>query len=281
MGRTVVFVENFFRTTQFTGHEVSASSEKEGHESWRVGTDRRGGETYWTPEDGDENTAHWVKVECDRVRAADMIAIDRDSNLLGERIRIQVSQDDFTSYTEIASIVLPTQVFGASRLSQKPGVLTSENAWLYRFPQHAGKYWRLYVDAMGTDLKPEVTGVYLGLSWRLTVPLVKPFSFGRRELSFTELTSKSLWAATADVAQRRNDVLKIRCHDWPEYDLARYHIEEQYLAGQRMWIVHDEDRAEHALFAFAPAGVAGFDVPQGRAFPEGDIPYREHEPALR
>lgn len=280
MGRTVLLVENFWRTTQFVNHLVTASNEAADHEGWRVGTDRRGGETYWTPQTGQENAPHWLKVQCDRVRAADVVVIDRGSNLGAEVVRIQVSSDNLT-FTDLAVCTIPTQVVSLARMDNANGVLTEEGAWIKRFPLNAGLYWRVYSDAMGAALKPEITGLFLGKSWRLAVPLVKPFSFGKRQLSYTELVSKTLWAATADVAQRRSDELGIRCETWTEYfEQARYHIEEQFLRGHRMWVVHDEDQAEKALMAYAPAGVAGFDVPQGRAFPEGRIPYHEHEPAI-
>ena len=224
--------------------------------------------------------AHWIQVDCAQLRAWDMIVIDRGSNLEGKTIALRASNDAFTTYTEPFSLTMPSQVFSPVVLASTPGVLTEERAWLYRFPLQTARYVRLHVPAMGASLKPEITGLYVGLSHRCLVPRVKPFSYGMRQLSYTELTSKTLWSATADVAQRVSDELGLRCEDWAEYDQLRYHIEEQFLRGHRMWVVHDDDRAERSQLAFAPAGVAGFEVPDGRAFPEARIAFIEHEPAI-
>jgi hypothetical protein len=279
MGRPVLLAESFFNTRLFPNHTVGASSEASGRDVGQIGSGRRmKALNCWTP--STTNSAEWAKVACDRVRAADMWVLDRGHNLEGKSVRLQVSNDNFASYTEIASGVLPTSVLPYSRLDQWPGVKTEEGAWLYRHSSYSGRYWRIYVDAMGAGLAPEIVNLQVGLSFRPEFPEVKPYSHGQRELLYEQTVSPSAWVGAGQIAQRRRKRLHLRLADAAEYALARYHIEELVLRGRGTWYVPDDEQAEKAFFVRAEPQTAGFEISGDWSEMQGSFEMVEQEPKL-
>lgn len=280
MGRPVLLAENFFNVRLFPSHTLTANEGEAGHEVDLVGSGRRMKSlNYWTPTT--TNAAAYISCACDRVRAADMIAIDRGHNLETEVVRLRVSNDStFASYTEIATVTLPAATYPYSRLSSQPGVRTEEGAWLYRFPQHTGKYWRVVFDAMGSGLRPEIVGLHLGLSFRSDYPEVKPFSHGLRELAYEETRSTSAWVGAGQISQRRTKRLHLKLTDRAEYASARYHIEELVLRGKPTWYVPDDEEAEKAFFARAVPQTAGFQIESDWSEYQGTFDLAEQEPRL-
>lgn len=278
MGRLVLLSENFFNSRLFSDHVVSANAETSGHEAWYVGSARRQRDlNHWTPTT--TNAQAWLQVACDRPRAADMIAIDRGHNLGGETVRVQASSNG-SSWTTAAVVTLPSQVYPYARLNQAPGVRTEEGAWLYRFTLHSGKYWRVVFDAMGAGLKPEVVGLYLGLSFRPAFPVVKPFTHGKRELDYEITKSPYAWAGAGTISQRRRAPIHLKLQDRDEYAQARYHIEELALRARPTWVVMDDDEAEKAFLARAEPQTAGFEISGDWSEFQGEFEMPEHEPAV-
>lgn len=278
MGKPRFLSDNLFSTRQFPDHTVTASEEASGQQAERVATGRRGLLDYWTPTS--TNTAAWVEVACDRLRAADMLALDRNHNLAGETVRLQVSADDFTTYREVFSLTLPSYAGDGSTLDSTYGARTEEGAWLIRFEPEAGTYWRLYVDAMGTGLKPEVGGLWLGLSWQPGEYPERPHSDSTAELVYEERRSDAAWVGTNQPAHPRTGDMGVLLTDAWEYDRARLTVEEHYHKRRRpMWIVPDDEQAERAFLAVPPRGAFGFRLESsGWAWRQARVPYVEHEP---
>lgn len=283
MGRSVFLVENVVNRRIFPSHTLSASPSTEAGLDVRfVGTGRRQRNlNRWSPAAGDENTAAYVQIDFGRVRSFDMVACDRGHNLFGKSVSIRVSSDAFaTSGTEIGPVTIPSLTYPYSRLSDAPGVVTEEGAWLWRFGTYHGSSVRFYVPAMGANLKPEIVGIYLGMSFRPVHPQVLPFDFGKPELLYSEETSPVAWVGASEVGKRDRGEIVVRMDTFAEYTVARRHFERLFFARKPMWIVHDDDTAERSVLAYAPPGVAGAEVAPGW-FPQTyRIPWVEHEPVI-
>lgn len=278
MAKPIFCSENFFNTVQFTGHTVSASEEPTGNEAFRVGTARRSSRNYATATTA--NTAWWVKARCDRVRLADFLALDRGHNLDGKQVILQGSNDNFVTKENIVTATLPSSVYAPSDLRILPGTKTEEGAWLFRFDTRAYRDWRLYVPAMGAGLRPRIVGLYVGLSWEPTFLQALPFSFGGRQLSYTEVESDTAWVGASRAAQRFETTIALQLESWQEYDLARLHVETQIWRHRPTWYVADQARAERAWLARAPRGTYRFEQAKGWGFMQTSFPLVEHEPAL-
>lgn len=269
-------VENFFNGVMFPAHSFTANESTTGHESWRVGTSRRANRNYWTP--STPNQQAYVGVLCNRPRYADMLVIDRNCNLTGVTVRLRFSNDGFATYGEVIASALPSQAIYGSRL-HAAGIRTDEGAFVFRFTGQVATEWRVYVDAMGTGLKPQIGGLYLGQSWAPVWTPENPWDDESRELRFTEVLSTSLWSGSNRKGTRRvfgpwNHVLDSDA----EYQQVRYHMHQHYFKGRHMWVVPDQDQAERAFLAYAPPGT------YGAAYP-ADFPQRilvlsgaEHQP---
>lgn len=164
-----LLVENFFNTRQFTSHTVNSSTVTSDFKVDRIANARRHSRNYWTP-DG-SNAALHVGVVCDRVRSADMLCIDRNSNLAGEAVRLWASSEsDFATYDEY-TFTVPSKTYTGNYASDKHPVRADDGAIVYRFPETAGRYWRFTVDAMGAGERPRIGGLWLGKSW---TPAITP-----------------------------------------------------------------------------------------------------------
>lgn len=280
MGRTVMLVENLFNTRTFPSHTLTASSEATGQSVLFVGSGRRQRHlNVWSP--STTNADAYVQVDFDRVRSFDCIFLDRGHNLAGYAVSLRASSDAWSTFTEAASVTLPVVTTPGSPLAESPGVLTEEGAWGLRLSRtFHGTSFRFFVPAMGAGLKPEIVGIYVGRSWRLVHAQQWPTDHGKPELIYQEVISPEAWAAPGDVAKRDRGELNIQLDSFEEYALARYHIEQLFMARKPMWLVHDDDQAERSVLTYAPPGVAGFGFEAGWFPQQGRIPWVEHEPRL-
>lgn len=271
--------ENFFNSVQFSTHTITAEEEASGSEPWRVGTGRRVGGTIrnlWTPTTS--NSVTWIQVQCGRLRGADTMVIDRGHNLAGKVVTLQISNDNFTTTTNVLSVTVPTTVVPNSRLTDNPGVRTEEGAFVIGFDLHAAIYWRLSIPAMGANLKPQIPGLYLGLGFSPAITPPRPWDDESRRLDFDEIKSPALWVGASRKASRNESVVTLRMNSEAEHDKARYHLGSLYWRGELMWNIPDTDQAERAWLAYAPSGLH-------QAVATTDYPFRtislamlEHEP---
>lgn len=279
MRKSRLLVENFFSPASFPLHSVAAESSIAGNEPFRVGTARRSPLNFWTS--AADNTATWVKVDCQEARAADMLAIDRGHNLGGVTVQLQRSNDDFAAdVTTVRSFAVPgapsdeeTAIENVAR--------TEEGAVILSFTSATSRYWRLLVPAMGAGARPRVVGLYLGESWKPEFHFGWPWSFGDRDLEYGQEVSDSGWSSATRTAQRLSVTLQIRLERPEEYAVARRHVEERVLRRHATWLVMDQDFAERAWLAESPPGRGGFQRRPGWGYFQAEVALVEKEPAIR
>lgn len=278
--RPVVFGENLFSITQFPKHVITAEEEPAGFEAYRVADGRRSALDYATATTADSDW--WVKVVCDRVRPADMVALDRGHNLAGKAVALQCSDDDavWTDVVIVSALqAMPGGTLDAPLVPSSGvwGCRTEEGAWLCRFPYRAAKYWRLLVTAMGAGLKPQIVGLQVGLSYSPD-NLPRPASPDGDELVVEETLTAALWAGTGPPGYRRGGSIRVQLTDYFEYELARYQLQGVFGRRRPTWLIHDEGQADRAAQAVRPPGQLGLGAEQGWAYPSGAVAWVEHEP---
>lgn len=274
-GRPRFLVENFWNAaSQFGDHTITANEAATRHDAFRVGDTRRES-TWWTPTTS--NSEAWIEVECDRPRAADTLVIDRGHNLDGDTVILECSDDDFSSTEEILNRTVPSNTSPNQRLSD--GARNTEGAWAIHFDSRVATYWRLRIPAMGSGLKPEITGLYLGNSWQPVFHSATPFGWGDKARQFDQATSDTGWQGRVNTREPKTRAYPMKLSSFSEYSIARYHTDGLYWEGEVMWIWPDETQAEKGWLATAPAGEHGWE--QGRdqwAFMQTDLRAREHQP---
>lgn len=275
IGMPVFLVENLFSDVQFSNHTISAEEEPSNNEAFRVATGRRSAQNMWTSSTANSDT--WIKTVCDRVRGADMIAIDRGHNLAGYEILLQGSNDSFTTSEDIFDITMPA-VTAPGSIDDTLGVLTEEGAWLRRFsPVRSYESFRLYVPAMGAGLKPQIRGLYVGKSLS-----PRPYDFPTYDEPFEPMMevieSEAGWRGVNALTIRRQGTIGLRMRSVIEYDQARYHLVGHFARNRPMWVVFDQYQADRSILVVQNGGFAfGFDGAwlYRRAL---NIPWVEHEP---
>jgi hypothetical protein len=239
--------ENLMSKVQFPDHTVAAEEEPTGNEAWRVATGRRSGIKYATATTA--NSEWWIGVTFDRLRAFDMIVIDRGHNLAGYAMDFRISSDSFSTYETVFDITMPA-VSSPGSLSNGLGVLTEEGAWVKSFDVRASLEARLYIDAMGAGLKPQIPGLYFGKS--ISVPyLDKPWSEDMDTMFVSEATLESGWTGRGPITQRRGGTITLKASSFDNYDdELRYHFQGRFGSGAPMWIALDEDQGDRPRIAW-------------------------------
>jgi hypothetical protein len=207
-----------------------------------------------------------------------VLIIDRQHNLAGETVKLEISDDNYTTKTEIFSVTIPSDVFANSRLGDTPGVKTTEGAWVISYDYHVALYWRVFISAMGAGLKPQIPGLHLGLSFSPTNQPPRPWDDEPRKLVYDSIVSDSLWTSSSRKAKRRETSVRMFMSSDAEADQARYHFRSLYQRGDLMWYVPDTDRAERAWLSEAPPGVDAASFPTNYQFRVLDVGMVEHNP---
>jgi hypothetical protein len=266
----ILCVDNLFDSVeQYPAHTVTAEEEPAGLEASRFAAGRRDQHASATT----ANSDWWIKSAFDRVRAFDFVCL-WDHNLLGETVRIEASDDDFTTTQAIFDGVLPTTP-GTGDVDDALGVLCEDGLmWLKRFPTRTAVAVRIYSVAMGAGLKPLVNGL-LGLS----------VSFDR---DMGELVDANDLLATTErneagyVGMGRRTVfpsgaVPIHHATLDAYEQFRYHL-KRYGASAPAVLIFDEAQAEQALMVQRPDQRLGFRRDRSYFYPFGALPYQVHEP---
>jgi len=275
--RPVFLVENFYSTLQFPAHVVSAEEEATDNEAFRVSTGRRSGRDKWSPTTLNSDT--YIDTACDRVRAADCIVLDRGHNLGGYDVELRGSnQAAFTTYETILDITLPT-ASAPGHIDDALGVRTEEGAWLKRFAPRPYQYWRTFVPAMGASLKPEIVGLWLGLSYSPQY-LDMPWNEDGTELVVRQTGNEVGWVGRGVANKVRTGAISLSLSSYQEYEAkARYHLQGLYADGFPMWIIFDEEQADRAVLADMPAGSLRLEyTPGAHGYRTGQVGWREREP---
>ena len=281
MGRPVMLVDNVFNPRIYGSHTIAASSTATGTNALNLSAGRRVGRINvggWFA--SSLNTDAYVRSTFDRPRAFDMLFIDRGHNLAGESVSVLISDDAFTTYETVGPLTVPSNPTPYSALYDDQIIMTDEGALIWWLGLRAGYAVEVFVAAMGAGLRPELTGLMLGKSWSPAYAQIKPFDYGRHHVIRTITRSAHAQSVSADVGRFRQGTMRLRAESWEEYATARYPLEDLYLAGHAMVLMHSDEEAERAALVIAPAGQAGFEVPSGEYLPEIAIPFEETEPVI-
>lgn len=278
MSQPIVFVENLLSRQQFPLHSLGADEEAGIYPVERLARASRLDGNRWEPTT--PNAPHSVTLTCDQIRAANMIALDRNTNLRGYTVSLQASDDGFSqSAITVFETTIPTIPGG--RVDDLSGLMSEELAWLKRFPLDAHRYWRFHVTAMGADLVPRIGGLWLGRAWELSGPPDPPFADDDFQLSFTETPLETLWMAAGPPRRARLLRMLLRLEDDGDYDQARYHLTGHYGRRRPMWVIWSPDFApERAALVVARPDELGFRYPEDWPYRVGEIQGIEHEPLL-
>lgn len=279
MGRMVLAPDNVFSLRTYPSHTLDASSTLSGKDVSYLAAGRRiRALTGWFADD--LNTDAWVESIFDAPRAFDFVFVDRDHNLDGETLSVSISDDDFTTSTTVVSGTVPSAPTPNAKLFGQTIVRTNEGALLVWLGTQVAWGVRVEVAAMGTGLRPELAGLLVGKAFVADDPLVKPVDFGRHTLTHTVDRGPLAQDASGEIGRFRSGDLRYRVSSWFEYYEALYPIEELFLARKPTVLVLDDERAELAAFVRASPGQAGFEIGDGRYFPEARLAYEETEPEL-
>lgn len=226
------------------------------------------------------NSAAWVEATFDQPRGFDTLFIDRDHNLDGQTLSVSISDDDFTTSETVASATVPSTPTPSVAFLDGTLLRTNEGALLWYLGLQVSWGARVNVAAMGSGLRPELAGLMLGLSYRPDVAPLKPFDFGRPNLTHSVARSPRAQDSTGEPGSYRAVDLHLRMDDWLEYAEAVYPVEELFGGRRPTVVVPTIARAEQAFLARAVPGEHGFEIPADRYHPEVHIRAEEMEPRL-
>ena len=264
MGQPLFLAENFFNVQQFSKHVVvSANTEAVGQEVFHVGTARRSILNRFR--NADPSLLLQATVQTDRIREADCLVMDRNSDLVGRRILLEVSSDTGASKQTIIDEPALTAdvVLGSSLNDSEHFIRTSEGAWIVKFPATAGDIWILAADPLSND-SGAFGGVYLGKSFTPTHGGRLPFDDEEMWLDFGVVRRG---VPDNDVRHGRTGAFGMMMTGEAEWNEARRPFRELFGKGHPMWIAPDSDKAERTWFGYnAPGsmGAAFSERPQGR-----------------
>ena len=267
MGQPLFLAENFFNTQQFPTHIVetlTGRTEAVGQEAFHVGTARRSVLNGFR----NENPALSLiaTVTCDRVREADCIVLDRNSDLIGHTFSLQISNNDFTGANDEFAVidVIPSDVvLGSSLNDPVHAIRTSEGAWIIKFNTNAAIGWRIISSVVSSD-SGRFGGVYLGKSFTPSHGGRMPFD---DEDTWLDFGSVRRGVPDNDVRHGRTGSFSMMMSGEAEWSEARRQFRELFGKGHPMWIAPDSDMAERTWLGYnAPGsmGAAFSERPQGR-----------------
>lgn len=231
----VICAENLLNTVQFPSHVLTASSEASSYTVDRLANNRRhAGDRF---ESSSTNADINITVSCNQVRGADFWAIDRASNHKGYRYQLLNNADNFASSGRTVKDINTIPLVVGGLAAGATGCVTDEGAWWQLFDAEANHYWRVTSKAMGSGLKPQITGLWIGKAWQPTEYLLR-FPLEDRAFDFTHDVEVSPygWAGKGQVARPRVGTLRLGFPSEADEDLYAYHIESLAMRGFPFWL---------------------------------------------
>ena len=245
----VMLVENFFDTSQFPNHVITA--DESAADAERVADWRRSGLSVWNPPT--TNVNRYLQCQCDRVRAFNGVAIDIH-NLEGHTVELRTSFDGFTTYKTVFSVQIPT-VSAPGPLTNGLGIVLEgdKKTWWMGFEKEVAKEIQLYVPAMGAGLSPSIGNAAVGMLFRPHL-LTRPHSPHEADLFGTETTSDYGVSGRSELTPIRSSVSHLQGNSAMNYGIARYHLQDLFGAGYTMLFAADEDKAQEGVVAHSRLG---------------------------
>lgn len=279
----LLLTENFLAAAaQFPQHTVAASSEASGYPVDKVANERRHVLERFEP--NNTNTDVTVTATCNLLRAADACVIDRESNHRGYRYQVRLSDDAFATPRTVWDVNPIPSVAGGTPAGAS-GCVTTEGAWIKTWDADASYGWQLVSKAMGSGLKPLLTGVWIGKSWQPTQYLLRfPLEDQHHVVQYAASTSPYAWQGRGPVAQLRQGTLRLGLPTYDDEAAYEYHIVMRYLTGRPMWVCWQKTSAPwRAMLVTCPPGAAVNWVRDPAFHPlyrAVDIPFIEEQPAV-
>lgn len=270
-----ILSENYFNNFQFSGHTITASTQQTGNEAWRVGTGRRSARNYWTTASTGAKT---IQVQCDQVRSADVLALDRGHNL--STVTVEFTNSTAAGWTTCRTITLPTATYPHTSISD--GARMPDGSYICRFAASsavpAAVNWRL--TCTPTTGAPKVVGAYLGRSFSPAAEPLRPYAHGSVQMLRDEVASPEFWTAGSRVAYRHTGSASVRLTE-AEGDSAQLWIENRYWKGELAWITPDERAAEQSVLVTAPSATRTLAYPTDWRHRVLALDWVEHQPKPR
>lgn len=228
----LLLVDNLFDTiTQYPLGTLTTSSERVGHEAFRV-ADYRRERTSWQAATVAAN--HWVQVDLGAgvARACDSLFIDRGHNLWGTgNVALQYS-DTGSAWTNVA--VLPVPVLGT--LGGDPNVgfsVTEEGALYVLTAAGAHRWWRILVVP---SLAPVIPGLILGMRTQL-INYSTTFDEDAGERTENTTTSTAGYRAADTTYSWRTSEVGLALIGATEYDNTIRALREKVFARNQPYVL--------------------------------------------
>lgn len=293
MGRPAVLGDNLFDVRQYRSHVIDSKTgggaysqtAPSGFEAFRGADGRRSDYDYAAATAA--ASAFYLRSTFDQVRMFDYLAIDRNSNVLGQALQLWGTLDatDFSgTYETPLNLTAPSSRGPSQRLDNSRGVVTEEGVFLIRFPARAAKAIQLYLPSMGAGVTAQVGGIWCGLSWAPGSSSV-PRYFSRPQdeegdvFTVNESLSDAGWRGRSNARRTRQGEITYKLSDFFEYEQVRLQLRGIFGEGFPTWLVADDEQAERAVLAVRPAdSPLSFPYPTGYGYRAGQVPWVELDP---
>lgn len=284
---TICFcADNLFDVSQYPLHtQPTGDEEATGYEGYHVADGRRDAADAWRALTA--NADHTLSVTFDKPRGFDFAAIDRESNHVdftatppaGKRFILSASDDAFATTRTEWDVTIP--VVPGGTLDGGLGALTDENAWLKTFSLDVASGARLTSKAMGTGLVPQITGFWLGKSWRpAQAEVFYPDTSEQFQIGVQEVETLFGWKGHNRPYVRRQGAIVIKQFTDADNDMIQWQVLGLFARGWPAWLVFDRiDGARRAMLVRCPAGLLGWLQNQFVPLHELTIPFEEVQPA--
>lgn len=268
----VFCADNVYNVRTYPDHTVSATEEPGGREATRVADGRRSSVSSWTMTTA--NTEGSVTALFDRLRGFDFLALDRGHNLEGVQIILEATHDGGSTWDTVWDRTLPSVMAGGD-IDDELGVVTSEGAYLTRFPFETGDGVRVRIPAMGAGLRPVIVGLWVGQSWSVE-HLERPATLHGGTVVVQTMETAVGWRGTSTPSLRRRSPTVLKFDGWMKADEAERHLHD-YAALRPMWAVLDKRRAERGYLTRAVEQVVELTVKADWGYPQIGLELEEHE----
>lgn len=247
----LALIDNWFDTTVLHPSFTLANPDADdnaGQEAFRAADNLRD-MTEWSP--AAANAIRKLRLTRDSNATPNILVLDRGTqNVLGgHTFRLQSSTDGFaTVTTDEVVVTMPTTVGGLP--SDANGCVTNEGAWWKTFTiSNSRASWQLSVDAMGAGLAPIITGLYLGVAYRLPAYAFLDDGTGpdyARNITYTK-NAMSRGGVRVKMKPRSHRALitkfPLENADYPAFEAV---ITNQLEYNHPMWFCLDESDAAEA-----------------------------------
>ena len=275
-GEQLLFcADNLFSDSQYPDLALSTTTCATGYEGYHVATGRRHLIDRYQPDTA--NVSCYVQVTCDVIRAASFIAIDRESNHLGQRFVLYGSNDGFATSRTVFDITIPKVPGGTP--AGAVGCVTDEGAWLKTFTPDAFHAWRLWSAAMGSGVTQQITGIHLGLAWAPSTVCTLEWQDEVLEMASLEARAPSGWVGRSAPSTGRVGSLIFKPRNEADYAMIRWQVMGLFAHGFPAWLCFGKtDYPQRAMMVELVPGTLDWSLRMDYPYRQLAIAFRESQP---